>query len=184
QPGDAYYRVHRGPQGVHRGGGRRHRLAAWRDARRSADRRRGVDDHRLHFLDVHQPVRVRAADRRDAGAAQRAARPGATAEGVGPRARDSPPPPAGPRVGADEWVARETHRREYLPSWLGHAQRLAERIGWWPRLLAAGLAAAALPLLGLGGFQLQVGIDALVVALLAVGLNIMVGWTGLLDLGY
>ena len=89
-----------------------------------------------------------------------------------------------PQVGADEWVARETHRREYLPSWLGHAQRLAEQIGWWPRLLAAGLAAAALPLLGLGGFQLQVGIDALVVALLAVGLNIMVGWTGLLDLGY
>jgi ABC-type branched-subunit amino acid transport system permease subunit len=97
---------------------------------------------------------------------------------------DSPPPPAGPEVGADEWVAREAHRREYLPSWLGRAQRLAERIGWWPRLLAAGLAAAALPLLGLGGFQLQVGIDALVIALLAVGLNIVVGWTGLLDLGY
>src|SRR5690348_2707723 len=97
---------------------------------------------------------------------------------------DSPPPPAGPQVGADEWVAREAHRREYLPSWLGHVQRQAERIGWWPRLAAAGLAAAALPLLGLGGFQLQVGIDALVVALLAVGLNITVGWTGLLDLGY
>jgi branched-chain amino acid transport system permease protein len=100
---------------------------------------------------------------------------------------DSPPPPtpsAGPQVGADEWVAREAHRREYLPSWLGRAQRQAERIGWWPRLVVAGLAAAALPLLGLGGFQLQVGIDALVVALLAVGLNIVVGWTGLLDLGY
>jgi len=102
---------------------------------------------------------------------------------------DSPPPPAGqppagPQVGADEWVARAGHRREYLPSWLGTAQRQAERIGWWPRLAAAGLAAAALPLIGLGGFQLQVGIDALVVALLAVGLNIVVGWTGLLDLGY
>ena len=102
---------------------------------------------------------------------------------------DSPPPPAGqppagPQVGADEWVAREAHRREYLPSWLGRAQRQAERVGWWPRLALAGLAAAALPLVGLGGFQLQVGIDALVVALLAVGLNIVVGWTGLLDLGY
>src|SRR6516162_6270006 len=100
---------------------------------------------------------------------------------------DSPPPPtppAGPRVGADEWVAREARRREYLPSWLGGVQRQAERIGWWPRLAVAGLAAAALPLIGLGGFQLQVGIDALVIALLAVGLNIVVGWTGLLDLGY
>lgn len=92
--------------------------------------------------------------------------------------------PAGPQVGADEWVARQEHRREYLPSWLGVAQRRLERAGWWPRLAVAGLAGAALPLIGLGGFQLQVGIDALVIALLAVGLNIVVGWAGLLDLGY
>ncbi len=90
----------------------------------------------------------------------------------------------GPQVGADEWVARQADRREYLPSWLGRAQRAGESIGWWPRLAVAGLAGLALPLLGLGGFQLQVGIDALVIALLAVGLNIVVGWAGLLDLGY
>ncbi len=90
----------------------------------------------------------------------------------------------GPQVGADEWVARQAHRREYLPSWLGQAQRAGERIGWWPRLAAVGLVALALPLLGLGGFQLQVGIDALVIGLLAVGLNVVVGWAGLLDLGF
>jgi ABC-type branched-subunit amino acid transport system permease subunit len=94
------------------------------------------------------------------------------------------PAAAGPRVGADEWVARQAQRREYLPSWLGAAQRAAERVGWWPRLAIAGLAGAVLPLFGLGGFQLQVGIDALVIALLAVGLNIVVGSAGLLDLGY
>jgi branched-chain amino acid transport system permease protein len=97
---------------------------------------------------------------------------------------DAQPPPAGPQVGADEWVARQAHRREYLPSWLGAAQRRVERTDWWPKLAVAGLAGAALPLIGLGGFQLQVGIDALVIALLAVGLNIVVGWAGLLDLGY
>jgi branched-chain amino acid transport system permease protein len=90
----------------------------------------------------------------------------------------------GPQVGADEWVARQAHRREYLPSWLGRVQQATERIGWWPRLAVAGLAGALLPSLGLGGFQLQVGIDAMVIALLAVGLNIVVGWAGLLDLGY
>ena len=90
----------------------------------------------------------------------------------------------GPQVGADEWVARQTGRREYLPSWLGRAQKATEMVGWWPRLAVAGVAGLALPLLGLGGFQLQVGIDALVIALLAVGLNIVVGWAGLLDLGY
>src|ERR1700751_463775 len=75
--------------------------------------------------------------------------------------------PEGPKVGADEWVARQGARR-----------------GGWPGLAIAGLAGVALPLLGLGGFQLQVGIDALVIALLAVGLNIVVGWAGLLALGY
>jgi branched-chain amino acid transport system permease protein len=93
-------------------------------------------------------------------------------------------PATGPQVGVDEWVAREEGRREYLPSWLGSAQRAGERIGWWPRLAIAAAAGLLLPLLGLGGFQLQVGINALVIALLAVGLNIVVGWAGLLDLGY
>src|SRR6516165_8219956 len=92
--------------------------------------------------------------------------------------------PQGPKVGADEWVARQGQRREYLPSWLGRAQQAGERIGWWPRLALAGLAGLALPLIGLGGFQLQVGIDTLVIVLLALGLNIVVGWAGLLDLGY
>jgi ABC-type branched-subunit amino acid transport system permease subunit len=103
------------------------------------------------------------------------------------------PPPAdpptsanktSPQVGADEWVARQQHRREYLPGGLGVAQRAVERIGWWPKLAAAAVAGLVLPLLGLGGFQLQVGIDSLVIALLAIGLNIVVGWAGLLDLGY
>jgi len=97
---------------------------------------------------------------------------------------DSPPPAAGPQVGADEWVARQTHRREYLPSWLGTAQRRFERIGFWPKLALVGLAGAVLPAVGLGGFQLQVGIDTLVIVLLALGLNIVVGWAGQLDLGY
>jgi ABC-type branched-subunit amino acid transport system permease subunit len=93
-------------------------------------------------------------------------------------------PASGPQVGVDEWVARQQGRREYLPSWLGSAQRAGERIGWWPRLGVAAAAGLLLPLIGLGGFQIQVGIDALVIALLAVGLNIVVGWAGLLDLGY
>jgi len=93
-------------------------------------------------------------------------------------------PPAGPQVGSDEWVARQAQRRERLPSWLGPLERASERVGWWPKLTVAAVAAAVLPLLGLGEFQLQVGIDALVIALLAVGLNIVVGWAGLLDLGY
>jgi ABC-type branched-subunit amino acid transport system permease subunit len=94
------------------------------------------------------------------------------------------PEVAGPQVGVDEWVARQTGRREYLPSWPGAVQRAAERVGWWPRLGMAAVAGLLLPVLGLSGFQLQVGIDSLVIAALAVGLNIVVGSAGMLDLGY
>ncbi|HXB50157.1 MAG TPA: branched-chain amino acid ABC transporter permease [Streptosporangiaceae bacterium] len=90
----------------------------------------------------------------------------------------------GPQVGVDEWVARRAERREYLPSWLGTVQRSVERVGWWPRLGIAAVAGALLPVLGVSGFQLQVGIDSLVFAALAVGLNIVVGSAGMLDLGY
>ena len=52
-------RLHRRPEGVHRGRGRRDRVHARRDARRPADRHRRVLHHRLRLLDLHRPARVR-----------------------------------------------------------------------------------------------------------------------------
>jgi ABC-type branched-subunit amino acid transport system permease subunit len=92
--------------------------------------------------------------------------------------------PQDPSIGVDEWVARSAHRREYAPGWRGEIQRRSERIGWWPKLAAAAVIAALIPQLGLNDFQLQVGINALLLALLALGLNVPIGWAGLLDLGY
>ncbi len=92
--------------------------------------------------------------------------------------------PQDPGIGVDEWVARSAGRREHAPGWRGEVQRQFERVGWWPKLAVAGLAGAAVPLLTVNDFQLQVGINALLLALLAVGLNVSVGWAGLLDLGY
>jgi ABC-type branched-subunit amino acid transport system permease subunit len=92
--------------------------------------------------------------------------------------------PQGPGVGVDEWVARSAGRREYAPGRVGQVQRQFERVPWWVILLVAGLAGACVPLLTSNDFQLQVGINALLLAILAVGLNISVGWAGLLDLGY
>jgi branched-chain amino acid transport system permease protein len=87
-------------------------------------------------------------------------------------------------IGVDEWVARSGERRDTMPGWQGAVARAAARVGWWPRLAAAGLLGALFPLLGPNDFQLQVGINALLLAMLALGLNIAVGWAGLLDLGY
>ena len=89
-----------------------------------------------------------------------------------------------PSIGVDEWVARSGGRREYRPGRFGDAQRLFGRLGWWPRLALAAFAGAIVPLLTSNDFQVQVGINALLLAILAVGLNISVGWAGLLDLGY
>ena len=89
-----------------------------------------------------------------------------------------------PSIGVDEWVARQTGRREYAPGPRGDIQRRFERVGWWPKLAVAGAFGAIVPLLLTNDFQVQVGINALLLALLALGLNISVGWAGLLDLGY
>ncbi|MBV9942810.1 MAG: branched-chain amino acid ABC transporter permease, partial [Solirubrobacterales bacterium] len=94
-------------------------------------------------------------------------------------------PKDSPSVGVDEWVARSLERREYLPGWRGDVQRALERVGWWPRLAVATAVGVFIPVVvGLNSFQTQVGIDALLLAILALGLNVSVGWAGLLDLGY
>jgi branched-chain amino acid transport system permease protein len=90
----------------------------------------------------------------------------------------------GPGVGSDEWVARSGAKRQYAPGWRGDVQRQWERLGWWPRLAIAAVIGLLIPQIGLNAFQLQVGINALLLALLALGLNVAVGWAGLLDLGY
>jgi branched-chain amino acid transport system permease protein len=92
--------------------------------------------------------------------------------------------PQDPSIGVDEWVARQETRREYAPGLRGQAERQLERVGWWPRLVVVAAIGAIIPLIGLNPFQFQIGINALILATLAVGLNISVGWAGLLDLGY
>ncbi|HXD56500.1 MAG TPA: branched-chain amino acid ABC transporter permease [Thermoleophilaceae bacterium] len=87
-------------------------------------------------------------------------------------------------IGVDEWVARSNERADQLPGWRGRLARDLNRVGWWPKLAVCGVLAALFPLLGPNDFQLQVGINSLLLAMLALGLNISVGWAGLLDLGY
>jgi branched-chain amino acid transport system permease protein len=87
-------------------------------------------------------------------------------------------------IGVDEWVARQQERREQATGWQRLLARVGDRVGWWPRLAVIGAIGALFPLLGPNDFQLQVGINALLLAMLALGLNIAVGWAGLLDLGY
>jgi branched-chain amino acid transport system permease protein len=88
------------------------------------------------------------------------------------------------RVGVDEWVA-------------SHDERLADRAGFgklgrwidarvppWARLLIFAAFAATLPLWMSRGDLFVYGIFTLIYILLGLGLNVVVGYAGLLDLGY
>lgn len=86
-------------------------------------------------------------------------------------------------IGVDRWVAESAEREEKYTGWAGPARRLLDRIpsGW---KLAVFLGVAALYPFLVQQAGVRIGITALLLALLAIGLNVVVGWAGLLDLGY
>ena len=89
-------------------------------------------------------------------------------------------------IGVDEWVAQSGDRRERHGGVRGVFQRFDGAVGWWPRLLMLGLAAFIYGEFVVGGNvnYAQTGFNVVLYAILALGLNIVVGWAGLLDLGY
>ena len=95
-----------------------------------------------------------------------------------------PAQPVQPRIGVDEWVASHEGRREQGTGLTGAAWRELQRVprlGWYA---AFGAAAALLPLVTGNEYVIRVGFDTLIYMLLALGLNVVVGYAGLLDLGY
>ncbi len=99
--------------------------------------------------------------------------------------KDLPAPPDAadrPRVGVDEWVERVAGSGE--SGWQGELRARLERVPTWAKLPFLVLPIALFPLFTNSGYLMQVGIDTLIFMLLALGLNVAVGWAGLLDLGY
>ncbi len=97
-----------------------------------------------------------------------------------------PPPgaPEGPRVGVDEWVARHEERRGARTGWAAPLLTALERVP--PVALLAGVvvAAALVPVVSDSDYVIRVAINTVLFALLVLGLNVVVGWAGLLDLGF
>jgi len=100
----------------------------------------------------------------------------------------TPPPPEEPtpqtsRIGVDSWVAESEARRARTPAALvGHGwQRTPDAI----KLLAFVGVAASYPFWAANQGDLFIfGIGTLLYAALGMGLNVVVGFAGLLDLGY
>jgi branched-chain amino acid transport system permease protein len=88
------------------------------------------------------------------------------------------------RVGVDDWVATHEVRREHRGGIFGRVEAELKRVPRPAFYLGFGIAAAFLPVFTSNGYIIRVGFDTLLYMLLALGLNITVGYAGLLDLGY
>jgi ABC-type branched-subunit amino acid transport system permease subunit len=83
------------------------------------------------------------------------------------------------RIGVDSWVAEVEERRE-----AGPLRRAFERVPRTARFGVFLVAASLVPVFSSNEYVIRVGVDTLIFALLALGLNVVVGFAGLLDLGY
>jgi branched-chain amino acid transport system permease protein len=101
-----------------------------------------------------------------------------------PNVPDRPDAVDRPRIGVDEWVAQAEERREP-----GRGPGALFSRGWGAtppsaKLLVFVALAGTLPLYLNEGDLFAYGLYTLLYAVLALGLNIVVGFAGLLDLGY
>jgi branched-chain amino acid transport system permease protein len=93
-------------------------------------------------------------------------------------------PSTSPQIGVDEWVRRSGERTAGSGGPFGTLARAADRTPRILLLVAFVGFACAIPSLTSNSYVVAVTADTLLYVLLAVGLNVAVGWAGLLDLGY
>jgi len=94
------------------------------------------------------------------------------------------PEAEGPAVGRDEWVARHGERLLGRGGRFGVYEERLRAVPWWAWLILFVAAASLVPVVESSGYVRRVGFDTVIFMLLALGLNVVVGWGGLLDLGY
>ncbi len=90
----------------------------------------------------------------------------------------------GPRIGKDEWVARHGDNRARRAGIAGTIEERLRGVPWWAWLALFTGAVCLLPLGVDSGYARRIAFDTVIYMLLALGLNVVVGWGGLLDLGY
>jgi branched-chain amino acid transport system permease protein len=90
----------------------------------------------------------------------------------------------GPAVGQDEWVARHAERRLLPGGPLRQIEDSLRQVPWWAWLILFVALFSLLPVVEQSGYVRRVAFDTVLYMLLALGLNVVVGWGGLLDLGY
>src|SRR5207253_1826839 len=130
------------------------------------------------------PLRVRSPYPQQPDPAQWQPRQGRREEGLTVPDELTPPAPDQPRIGVDEWVASVEEKRDLYRGPVGQLRRAWENLPVVGRLLVFVVPAAIYPEVTSGGNVFRYGLITLLYGLLALGLNVVVGFAGLLDLGY
>jgi len=89
-----------------------------------------------------------------------------------------------PQIGADEWVSRSGDRTTRRGGLIGRGEHELMRLPGTVRFFAFFGLLALVPVITSDDYLIRIGTVTLVFALLALGLNVSVGYAGLLDLGY
>jgi branched-chain amino acid transport system permease protein len=89
-----------------------------------------------------------------------------------------------PAVGRDEWVARHGEHVARRSGLVGAVEQRLRTVPWWAWLTLFAALVALVPVGFESGYVRRVSFDIVLYMLLALGLNVVVGWGGLLDLGY
>jgi branched-chain amino acid transport system permease protein len=89
-----------------------------------------------------------------------------------------------PKVGVDEWVAQYERRRQERAGPFAPLLRVWDKTPRPAWMTAMVFLAVVYGIFATNSGDLRIGINTILFALLALGLNVVVGWAGLLDLGY
>lgn len=88
------------------------------------------------------------------------------------------------KIGTDQWVEQYQQRVSNATGLRGIVERASKRLPVWAWLLILVALGFTLPLLTSNNFVFQVAGNIALYATLALGLNVVVGYAGLLDLGF
>jgi ABC-type branched-subunit amino acid transport system permease subunit len=88
------------------------------------------------------------------------------------------------KIGKDEWVASYQQRSAELEGWSGTLAGISTRLPTWAWFLLIIAIGFVIPLLTDNTFVIRVAGNIALMAILAMGLNLVVGYAGLLDLGF
>lgn len=108
--------------------------------------------------------------------------PDSAHESVPDSAADAPSEPVSRSIGKDEWVEQSSLRRAETS--VSRIRRIIVEVPVHQRVLAGGVVALLFALVSPSDYVTRVAFTVALYTLLATGLNLVVGWGGLLDLGY